>query len=78
MILVWQYLPKTNEFDKSGWAHKPETFFNMMMWKGLTPQYSQHLSQTGNLYYYLNGKDGAFHWTKEGLLDELREKGVIS
>ncbi|AIA64871.1 hypothetical protein AVV44_gp072 [Cronobacter phage S13] len=75
-VITYQYNLCRGKFEQVGWAHKAETYFKMMGWK--IPDEIHKVNETKKLYYCLHEPCGSYHWTKEGLLDELRENGIIS
>lgn len=76
MIKAFQYDVNSKKLSEVGWAHKAETYFKMMGW--VIPSQISEVDKSGKLYYCLHLPFGTYHWTEEGLLGELREKGVIS
>lgn len=76
-VLTYQYDLKTGKFHQVGWAHKAQTYFKMMDWK--IPEEIEKVNETKELWYCIHNEPfGVFHWTKEGLLDELKQKRIIS
>lgn len=73
-----EYHIDIGEFSQAGWALDPKTFFSLMGWKIPVQEYLDAIAETHTLYYAMHRDFGTYHWTKEGLLGELKEKGYIS
>lgn len=80
-ISAYEYSDKEKDFVYVGFSQNARMWFRMMQWKIIDDESMNLVDQTGQIFFIRIKHEkhiGVFHWTKEGLLDELKEKGLIS
>lgn len=77
-VSVFEYVIEKKVFVYVGFGQTVRMFFNMMQWRGLDPDYEVKIDQAKVFYYCKHGKGITYHNEKQGLLDELKQIGVIS
>lgn len=80
-IAAYEYFDKEKDFVCVGFSQNARMWFRMLEWKIVSDEYMDLIDQTGQIFFFRVEHEnhlGVFHWTKEGLLNEIKEKGLIS